>query len=84
LTTPIETFYHCHWSFETTLCVTCAGFVRQIMAVVFSPAPFFAGFSRGGLCARPGMSFVLRAPGIEVFRSGLPNGLCRFPDIACG
>jgi hypothetical protein len=55
-----------------------------MMALVFLPALFFAGFSRGGLCARPSMFFVLLAPGIEVFRSGFPNGLCRFPDTARG
>jgi hypothetical protein len=84
LTTPIETFYHCLRSFETTRRVTCAGLVRRIKALVFLPALFFAGFSRGDLCARPGMSFVLRAPGNEMFRSGFPNGLCRFPDTARG
>jgi len=48
------------------------------VALVFSPALFFAGFSRGGLCARPGMFFVLRAPGIEVFRLGLSQRFVPF------
>jgi len=52
--------------------------------LVFLPALFFAGFSRGDLCARPSMSFVLRVPGNVMFRSGFPNGLCRFPDTARG
>jgi hypothetical protein len=56
------------------------------MAVVFTPALFFAGFSRGGLCARPGMLFVPRAPGFEVFRLGLSQRFVPFfpiPLVGC-